>query len=185
MKPKPKITIILAGGKARRFGGQDKGEILIGGERLIDIICDRLKSQSTEVMISATHDYGLGLTTIADIDNAPGGPVGGIYSIWKSLKSRNVEGFFTVPVDGPNLPDDLVSNLYSDANSAIATDELGWHPTYAWWRMADLARVWEHMDLAKSISLNKLADLAKAQEIVWEREDCFVNINYPSDLENL
>ena len=80
MKPKPKITIILAGGKARRFGGQDKGEILIGGERLIDIICDRLKSQSTEVMISATHDYGLGLTTIADIDNAPGGPVAVSYT---------------------------------------------------------------------------------------------------------
>ena len=36
--------VILAGGSASRFNGRDKGEILIGGKRMIDIILERIQS---------------------------------------------------------------------------------------------------------------------------------------------
>jgi len=124
-----KTVAILAGGKATRFNGLDKGGILIDGQRLIDIVHDRLKSQCNEIVISGNYDYGLGLKVLPDIDGAPGGPVGGIYSIWKYLESRDVEGFFTAAIDGPNLPSDLIESLYSSDTSTIAIDDNGRHPT--------------------------------------------------------
>ncbi|MEP3890922.1 MAG: NTP transferase domain-containing protein [Hellea sp.] len=181
--PSPSIVAILAGGKARRFGGQDKGEILIRGERLIDIICERLGPQSTEILLSGTHDYSLDLTVVPDAQNAPGGPVGGVYSIWKSQEGRGIEGFFTAAIDGPNLPQDLTASLYSKTCSTIAVDENGRHPTYGWWRMDDLSALWEMTELSESISLNKLADLIGARAVLWEGGSSFTNINRQDDLD--
>ena len=182
-RPSPAITAILAGGKAKRFGGQDKGEIFINGKRLIDIIHERLKPQSDEIILSGTRDYRLGLDVVPDADNAPGGPLGGVYSIWKTLEGRAIEGFFTVAVDGPNLPDDLITSLYSKTSSSIAVDDTGRHPTYGWWRMTDLANVWKNFEGSNSLSLNYLADSAGARPVIWSGSDAFININRAVDLE--
>ena len=181
----PNIAVILAGGEASRFGGDDKGEILINNKRLIDIILKRLEPQVSGTIISGTHDYGLGLEAVPDSPNAPGGPVGGLYSIWTALKPKDIEGFFTVPVDGPNLPLDLTSRLYDSGSSSIAVDNQGRHPTYGWWRMKDLSQAWEAIDLARSISLNNLADRIDAKDVIWQADDGFMNINRKSDLERL
>ena len=181
--PSPAIVAILAGGKARRFSGQDKGEILIKGQRLIDIIYERLRPQSTEIILSGTHDYSLNLTVVPDAHNAPGGPVGGVYSIWKRLEGRAIEGFFTVAIDGPNLPDNLITSLYCKTSSTIAADEKGRHPTYGWWRMADLSRIWGMTKSSESISLNSLADLAGAKSMFWQGHSTFTNINRQVDLD--
>ncbi|MDB2437803.1 NTP transferase domain-containing protein [Hellea sp.] len=183
MNPTPKIAVILAGGKARRFGGRDKGEILINHERVIDIIYARLKPQSQRILISGAHDYNLGFEVVPDVQAAPGGPVGGIYSIWSVLKKDAAEGFFTVPVDGPNLPHDLTERLYSPSASTLAVDKTGRHPTYAWWRMIDLEKILTGLDFSKSISLNKLAELSAAQPVKWEGADNFLNINNLHDFK--
>lgn len=183
--PNPTITVILAGGKARRFGGQEKGEILIGDERLINIIHNRLLPQSSEVIVSGTHDYNLGLPVVPDIEGAPGGPVGGIYSIWQEVQRREVEGFFTVAVDGPNLPSNLMARLYSKNACKIAIDETGIHPTYAWWRIDDLSNVWSVVDIKGSFSLKRLAELTKAEFVRWDGDRSFININCPDDLHKM
>jgi len=182
MSSSHKTVAILAGGKATRFNGQDKGEILIDGQRLIDIIHDRLKPQSYDIIISGTDNYGLGFPVIADAADAPGGPVGGIYSIWKHLEGCDVEGFFTVAVDGPNVPTDLTARLYSTDTSTIAIDDDGRHPTYGWWRMEDLVCVFSDVDTSRSISLNRLAELIGAKEVHWEGDKNFTNINRAEDL---
>ena len=179
--PNPTIAVILAGGTARRFGGQDKGEVIIDNERLIDNIYRRLKPQADEVIISGAHDYGLGVENIPDIDDAPGGPVGGLYSIWAHLRNNQLEGFFTVPVDSPNVPSNLVQRLYSQSHSTVAKDTRR-HPTFAWWRMSDLASIWINIDILQSISLNKLADLTDAKDVIWAGDKCFININRADDL---
>ena len=183
--PKPAIAAILAGGKAVRFGGQDKGEILIKGERLMDIIHRRLLPQSSEIIVSGMHDYNLDLPVVKDIEGAPGGPVGGLYSIWAHLKDRSVEGFFTAAVDGPNVPADLTAKLYNKDASAIAVDEQGLHPTYGWWRMKDLFALWEGLELKNSLSLKRLAELTNAEHVKWDGSDTFININCPDDLKTL
>ena len=185
MRPTNKIVAILAGGKATRFEGQDKGAIRLEDERFIDIIHRRLSAQADEIIISGTYDYDLGIEVIPDAQDAPGGPVGGIYSIWKKLLSRDVEGFFTVPVDGPNVPLDLIDRLYRADSSTIAVDELSRHPTYGWWRMTDLARLFKEAHLQNSISLNRLADKVIAKEVFWAGNNIFMNINCPGDLKEL
>ena len=182
MRPTNKIVAILAGGKATRFEGQDKGAIKLENERFIDIIHRRLSAQADEILISGTHDYDLGLKVIPDAKDAPGGPVGGLYSIWKKLSSRDVEGFFTVPVDGPNLPLNLTQRLYSQLSSTIAVDEKGRHPTYGWWRMTELSHLFDDINIQHSISLNKLADHMSAKDVHWTGENNFININRPEDL---
>lgn len=180
-----KVIAILAGGKATRFGGQDKGKILLKGERLIDIIHSRLKPQSSEIIISGMHDYDLDLPLVKDIEGAPGGPVGGLYSIWSHLKGRPLEGFFTAAVDGPNIPADLINKLFNKGTSTIAVDERGLHPTYAWWRMKDLSALWERVNMKASLSLKCLAVLTDAQEVRWDGDEAFININCPDDLRKL
>lgn len=181
--PNPTIAVILAGGKARRFNGQDKGEILIENERLIEIIQSRLKPQADDIIISGMHNYNLGFQVIPDADAAPVGPVGGLYSVWKAMQVRDIEGVFTAAVDGPNLPDNLIASLYHETTSAIAVDEAGRHPTYGWWRMKDLAAAFKVVEREASVSLNRLADLVGAKSVVWEGKTTFVNINQKSDLE--
>ena len=181
--PNPAIVAILAGGKARRFGGQDKGEIQITGRRLIEIIHERLTPQFTDIIISGPHDYGLGLDVVPDVSDAPGGPVGGIYSLWKHFEGGDIEGFFTAAIDGPNLPADLAAQLYSGDTSTIAADEVNLHPTYGWWRMGDLKRVWSDMDISQSISLKRLASLAEAKDVRWAGRETFTNINSSEDMK--
>ena len=182
MNASPKIVAILAGGKAMRFGGRDKGEILIKEQRLIDIIHARLKPQSDNIIISGSQDYGLGLAVVPDNNKAPGGPVGGIYSLWKCLNQKGAQGFFTIAIDGPNFPCDLTDKLYLKDSSSIAVDGKGRHPTYGWWRMEDLSKVFKDTAPANSFSLNRLADLAGAKTIAWDGDKNFININRPKDL---
>jgi len=94
--------VILAGGKAMRMG-EDKAELSLGNYRLIDRVYSRVKTQCNEVLVSGNHDYGLGLGIVPDSPSGPRGPVAALYSVMKAL-SKTDEGFFTVPVDGPNLP---------------------------------------------------------------------------------
>jgi molybdopterin-guanine dinucleotide biosynthesis protein A len=79
----PTPIVILAGGSASRFNGKDKGELLIGGKRMIDIILERVQCKTDQLIISGHHDYGLNALIIYDEINGPKGPVGGIYSAWK------------------------------------------------------------------------------------------------------
>ncbi len=178
------IAVILAGGQSARMGGIDKGALDLVGERMIDRIYGRLKPQCDQVLISGSHDYGLGLVVIPDLKAGPQGPAGGLYAVWRHLKDANVKGFFTVPVDGPNLPGDLLARLYRAESSAIANDDNGLHPAFAWWRIADLGSAWEELDLEGSISLNYLARLTEAKHAQWAGEAMFKNLNTPDDLTN-
>ncbi len=176
------IAVILAGGQGARMGGIDKGAIDLGGERMIDRIYGRLKPQCGQVLISGNHDYDLGLGVVSDLKTGPQGPAGGLYAIWRHLKGANIDGFFTAPVDGPNLPIDLLARLYCEESSAIADDDNGLHPAFAWWRIADLGRAWEELDMESSISLNYLARLTQAKHAQWAGEAVFKNLNTPADL---
>ena len=48
--------MILAGGKARRMGGQDKGLIKINGQAMIQYVLDALKPQVNEILINANRN---------------------------------------------------------------------------------------------------------------------------------
>ena len=183
----PKPIVILAGGSAVRFNRRDKGQILIGGKRMIDIILQNIQYKTNPLIISGHHDYGLKALVISDDLRGPMGPVGGIYSTWKFLKDKSnscVKGFYTLAIDVPNPPANFLEKIYSASTSNISAVGLQQHPAHGWWRMEDLDLIFNNLSFNDSISLNKLAIMAGAKLVSWPKGDYFVNINNQSQLDD-
>ena len=54
--PNPDITgVILAGGRAQRMGGQDKGLIDVNGRAMVDYVIRALRPQVGELLINANR----------------------------------------------------------------------------------------------------------------------------------
>ncbi|HOP19724.1 MAG TPA: molybdenum cofactor guanylyltransferase [Amphiplicatus sp.] len=179
-----RIVFILAGGKSTRMGGEDKALAMLEGRRLIDCVVSRLSPQADRLVISGRGDYGTGLAFTADEAEGPAGPAGGLFAAarWMERHEPSTEGFFTAPVDGPFAPEDLMQRLMLSGASAIAADEAGVHPTFAYWRLVDLAGAWPKLKGEASISLRSLARACSAREICWPGASFFFNVNAPEDL---
>lgn len=183
-RPSP-IAVILAGGRSRRMNGQDKGRIELCGKRLVDRVIERLRPQAARIFLSARGDYGTGLEYIPDLSGAPEGPAAGVWSAqkWLAAHHPDAEEFFTAPVDGPFLPRDLIDRLCAASGSAIASDGENDHPTFACWKLRDLAAAWPRLRVRPHISLRALGDACSARRIVWTEANVFLNINSPADLD--
>ena len=113
MVPKSNITgLILAGGAGRRVDGRDKGLIPWRGKPLIAHVCDRLKPQIGELLVSCNRNHlsykAYSDVVITDSRQDFQGPLAGM-----EAASTYVQTDFLVVVscDMPVLPDDLVERL--------------------------------------------------------------------------
>ncbi|WP_417613975.1 molybdenum cofactor guanylyltransferase [Parasphingorhabdus sp.] len=176
--------VILAGGESRRMG-TDKAVIEFHGERLIDILIRRFSTKAEHIFLSAKQEYGTGLPIIPDDPDAPGGPVGAIFTVSaKLLEMRtDVAGFVTVPVDAPFAPEDLIQRLSADGRCAVAQDPERMHPTFAYWRCDVVNAVratHDHGD--RSPSLQWLVRQCASESVTWTDPARFINVNRPEDL---
>lgn len=177
------VGVVLAGGQSRRMG-RDKAVVAFKGKRLIDHVIERLSPQVDRVLLSAGQTYDTGLTAIADAA-AFQGPVAGLFGVadWMARHAPGCDGFLTAPVDGPFLPDDLAGRLTDRPDqSAIAQDEAGTHPTFAYWTLAALEQA--RSSLPDAPSLHRLAKSAEAREVTWPGTDHFINLNTLDDLNS-
>src|SRR3954449_1283284 len=73
---------ILAGGEASRYGGTDKGSLLVGGRRIIDRQLAALSSVAGEILIVSNHRERYADLPIPVIPDAvlAAGPMGGLMS---------------------------------------------------------------------------------------------------------
>lgn len=117
--------IILAGGRARRMGGQDKGLIQLARKPMIEYVLNAIEPQVDAIIINANRNqkvYGkYGFTVVADHIEGYCGPLAGMASGLQAAKTPFV---VTVPCDSPLIPDDLVQKLYStlqDEDAEICT----------------------------------------------------------------
>jgi len=127
---------ILAGGRASRMGGVDKGLQLFRGQTLVQHALMRLQPQVSQLLINPNRnpaDYALtGLKVIADTDFADMGPLSGFLS---GLQHCDSEWLVTVPCDSPFFPLDLVEKLAAAATakqSFIAMAQTQRLPDNAW-----------------------------------------------------
>ncbi|MEO9617228.1 MAG: molybdenum cofactor guanylyltransferase [Parasphingorhabdus sp.] len=180
----PTCLVILAGGQSTRMG-IDKAIIAFKGQRLIDRLVSKFAGKADLTLLSAAEDYGTGLTIIRDDPNAPGGPVGGIFSVAARLHETHPEmaGFVTLPVDAPYAPADLVERLTASGICTVAEDHQRIHPTFAYWRCDMINNISQSLEQSKrSPSLQWLAREAGADKVTWSDEQLFMNINRPEDL---
>ncbi|MDM5131800.1 molybdenum cofactor guanylyltransferase MobA [Aeromonas piscicola] len=107
----PVSAVILAGGRATRMGGEDKGWVKLAGRPLIDHVLDRLRPQVDEVLINAnrSQDRYQALATVISDDNPDYlGPLAGMQA---GLAAARHDWVLFVPCDGPALPHDLMARF--------------------------------------------------------------------------
>ena len=104
--PGQQITaVILAGGKARRMDGQDKGLIELNGRALIEHIITALQPQVGAILINANRNLErykrYGYPVIQDPTDEYLGPLAGIAS---GMQASDSPYILTVPCDSPLIP---------------------------------------------------------------------------------
>ncbi|RAW97501.1 molybdenum cofactor guanylyltransferase MobA [Photorhabdus sp. S8-52] len=132
----PKISgAILAGGRATRMGGNDKGLIFLNKKPLYQHIADKLFPQVDELIINANRNLDIyrqsGYQIVPDLTPDFSGPLSGILTV---LKSASYDWVIFVPCDVPDLPTDLVIRLWQGKQQALAAyvnDGYRAHPTIA------------------------------------------------------
>ncbi|MEO5702706.1 MAG: molybdenum cofactor guanylyltransferase MobA [Gammaproteobacteria bacterium] len=113
--PCPTITgVILAGGRASRLGGVDKGLIELAGKPLVEHVLARLAPQVKNLVISANRNIeryaALGYAVLRDDAPDYAGPLAGML---RALSVTDAEYILTVPCDCPCAPLNLAERMMS------------------------------------------------------------------------
>ena len=186
--------VILAGGRATRMGGGDKGLRQVAGRRLIDHVIDRLAPQVRAMAINANGDPArwaeFGLPVLADgLPDYPG-PLAGVLAGMDWAAENGFAAVVSVAADTPFFPRDLVAGLVASAGPsglclAASPDETGRlqrQPTFGLWPVA------LRHDLRAALvgGLRKVVlwtDRHGAGQAVFAGvADPFFNVNTPEDL---
>jgi molybdenum cofactor guanylyltransferase len=189
IEPRPVSAVVLAGGLARRFRGEDKGLLELAHRPLAAWVAERLEGHAAEILINANRNLiqyaRLGHTVVPDYLPEHPGPLAGVLS---AARTAQWEWLLTVPCDAPFLPLDLVMQLHDHAMSsrvplARAADETGTHFAIMLVHrdlMPDLARYVR--DGGRQVSAWQEQH---PSETVYFGEDpyAFLNINTPDDLK--
>jgi len=178
---------ILAGGKGRRMGGQDKGLLELDGKPLVAILIDSLQRQGVNIVINANRNQEqyakFGYPVISDRLADYQGPLAGFASALHAVDSGFV---LTLPCDGPQIADDYVERFIdcqakSGAALCVAFDGERLQPVHAL------------IDTALRDDLDRFLDEGERKIDRWyanydfaraDFSDCkqmFRNINTPAD----
>ncbi|MEN8710807.1 MAG: molybdenum cofactor guanylyltransferase MobA [Arenicellales bacterium] len=181
-------AVVLAGGRGRRLGGQDKGLMDLDGKPLIEHILELVTPQVSAVIINANRNQqvyaDLGHPVISDNMADYQGPLAG-FAV--ALAACNTDYIMTLPCDGPYVPVDLVSRLSAamkdnDAELAVAYDGQRMQPVYALIPRSLLGSLQEFLDAGdRKIDLwyaRHNTALADFSDVI----DTFFNINTEDDL---
>lgn len=129
-------SIILAGGRASRMGGADKGLVSLQNKPLVAHVIARLTPQVDEILINANREIqqyrAFNLPVFQDEQPDFIGPLAGLHI---GLQQAKHELLLTVPCDSPLLPLDLAARLMHalhthDAQIAVATSDGDAHPVF-------------------------------------------------------
>ena len=143
---------ILAGGRATRFGGRDKGALVVDGQTILQRQLAALAQVTDDVLIVGAHgrpdvmtapvDPPLGVAPRIIADVVPGcGPLGGIHA---ALTEARGDAVFVAACDMPYLNVAFVSfllELARGADAVVPRTGRGYHPLCAVYSRACLEPV--------------------------------------------
>ncbi len=180
--------VVLAGGKATRMGGIDKGLVELNGIPMCKVVIDQLDPQVAEVLVNANRNIevyeGFGVRVVQDQMQGFLGPLAGLFS---AMSVATTPWVVTVPCDGPFLNTDYVKRMMmasDDVDIVVARDERRLQPTFI---------------LSKTRLMDDLEDFLQSGERKIDRwfvkhnwseadfsdsPDCFLNINTEQDRDN-
>lgn len=187
--------VILAGGRATRIGGGDKGMLMLGDQPLMAHAIDRLRRQVDTTILNANGDttrfQEFDLPVIADSLPDHPGPLAGVLSGLDWAAANGFSAIVTAAADTPFFPTDLVKRMLnvgaplvlaaSRPNASTAPPNR--HPTFGLWpvELRDTLR----NDLSAGLrKVGLWADQNHARYVTFEFDqiDPFFNVNTPEDL---
>lgn len=198
LKPAVPISaIILAGGRATRMGGMDKGLILLQQKPLIQHVIERLIPQADEIIINANRELpqyqALGYAVLQDkaaeveeLENFAG-PLAGMSL---GLKHAKHDYLLTVPCDSPLLPPDLAQRLMAslieyNADIAVVKSDGNTHPVFCLCRKSVNPSLNHYLQQGG----RKVSAWQKSQKYIEvdfsDNVDAFINLNTFEDLSDL
>ncbi|MFM1681746.1 molybdenum cofactor guanylyltransferase MobA [Aeromonas salmonicida] len=182
----PASAVILAGGRATRMGGEDKGWVALAGRPLIDHVLERLRPQVDEVLINANRSqdrYRALAPVISDDNNDYLGPLAGMQA---GLAAAHHDWVLFVPCDGPALPHDLMSRfrtaLTPDTELVVAHDGDWLQPVVALLHKSLLPSLTHALAEGERKIDNWFARHKMAVVSFADQPDAFINLNSPAEL---
>lgn len=187
--------LILAGGRAQRMGGIDKGLIPFCGKPLIESAISKLKPQTQTIIINANRNItkyaSYGYPVIMDETPDFSGPLAG-FSI--GLKACKTPFLLTSPCDSPLLPSNLAELLGAEmergdfelvyASSKEADDKIWAQPVFCLMRsnlQESLTRFLQKGDL----KIDRWFKELRSSTVVFNDPQVFANVNTPEELKAL
>ena len=183
----PITAIILAGGRATRMGGTDKGLVELAGRPMIAHVLAALAPQVEAVLINANRNRDryaeFGHPVIADLDDGFLGPLAGLAA---GLQAATTPLVLTAPCDCPLLPIDLVARLRAalaaaDAEIAVPFDGERMQPVFALVRRELAGSLAGYLAGGDRKIDRWFAQHRLAQADFSDRPETFVNVNDPAE----
>lgn len=196
-------AVIVAGGRARRLGGHEKGLLCLAGRPLICHILDHVEGRVAATAINIRRDaraayeavLGADRTWLFDAHPVSCGPLGGVLAGLEWLAHRRRGGLaggdwlLTLPVDTPFLPADLAQRLWQACRNAPSAPPAV--VAEAGGRRHHLCCLW-HGESAGPLrrlvirhKLRRVGDVLAAlgaHAVGFADAEAFFNINTPEDL---
>ncbi|PHS68557.1 MAG: molybdenum cofactor guanylyltransferase [Methylophaga sp.] len=182
--------VILAGGKARRMGGNDKGLLEYKQQPLIQHVIDALKPQVDSVIINANRNIeryqSFGYPVINDSLDNYCGPLAGMLS---AMQTANTDYILSAPCDSPNISPQLRQRLmetllHTQADIAVAHDGDRLQPVFSLIPCRLVADLEDYLtqggrkiDLWLSQHTLAIVDFS-------DQANSFINFNHPEDISN-
>ena len=187
------LGVILAGGRATRMGGGDKGLIPLGTATLLDHVIARLGPQTAGLALNANGEGArfddLGLPVIPDSIEGFPGPLAGVLAGLDWAAEQGADHIITAAADTPFFPNNLTDRLSEAGELALAatrdaeSGKLYRHPTFGIWPVAlrdDLRSALQN-GLRKVVMWTDMHN-AMTVEFPVGHFDPFFNVNTPADL---
>jgi molybdenum cofactor guanylyltransferase len=184
-------AIILAGGRATRMNGMDKGLVPLQNKPLVQHVIERVMPQVDEILLNANREieqYKTFNLPILQDDNPDFiGPLAG-FSL--GLKHCKHDYLLTVSCDSPLIPEDLVARLMKAllekrADIAIAKSGGYNHPVFCLMKKSVLPSLTTYLAQGE----RKVSTWQKSLNYIEvEFNDCdgaFINLNTFEELEAL
>jgi molybdenum cofactor guanylyltransferase len=187
--------LILAGGRAQRMGGIDKGLILFLGKPLIASAISRLQNQVGPILINANRNISTyaayGYPVVLDETPDFSGPLAGFSA---GLKACKTPYMLTSPCDSPLLPLDLTSQLASEmeagdfelvyASSQEADGKVWAQPVFCLMRI-DVLQSLERFLQKGDFKIDRWFKELRSGTVIFNDAQVFANVNTPEELQNL
>lgn len=184
--------LVLAGGRARRMGGEDKGLVQVAGRAMVCWVSGALEAQCDRVLINANRntDRYRELTGCAVICDAVDGFAGPLAGMAAGLAACDTPLLACAPCDSPLVAGDLVARLRhaleaEDAELCVAHDGERMQPVFVLMRRELLSAMHDFVAAGgrkidtwyatRRIALAPFADCPQM----------FLNINTPAQRDDL